>query len=99
MLTSNTVIPNLVIGSGPTGYATALSLLDQGKTVYVIDPNVPLFPTTPLTTSVSAQKALFGSREMYTVSRMAHLDGKLWGIPYSEVRGGLSTTWGAGLQV
>jgi len=99
VLTSNTVIPNLVIGSGPTGYATALSLLDQGKTVYVIDPNVPLFPTTPLTTSVSAQKALFGSREMYTVSKMAHLDGKLWGIPYSEVRGGLSTTWGAGLQV
>lgn len=99
MLSKDSLIPNIVIGSGPTGYATALSLLDQGKTVFIIDPSLPLFPITPNSSQVSAQKGLFGSLEMYKLSPLAQLTGATSGIAYSEVRGGLSTTWGAGLQV
>lgn len=94
------MIENLVIGSGPTGYATALSLLDRGKTVHVIDGGLNLFPAELATKrSVTAQKTLFGSGQMYTVSQSAGLQDEISQIPYSEVRGGLSSTWGAGLQV
>ena len=99
MHSPDSIISHLVIGSGPTGYATALSLLDQGKEVSVLDPNRPLFPSSLGEKRVSAQKSLFNSHEMYKVSSLSKLEGTIWGIPYSEVRGGLSTTWGAGLQV
>jgi ferredoxin len=99
MHSPNSIIAHLVIGSGPTGYATALSLLDQGKEVSVLDPNRTLFPSSNGEKKVSAQKSVFNSHEMYAVSSLSKLEGAIWGIPYSEVRGGLSTTWGAGLQV
>ena len=99
MLSVDSTIVNLVIGSGPTGYATVLSLLDQGKKVFLIDPALPLFPSSSDSFQVTAQKGLFGSTEMYRVSWLSRLKGATRGIPYSEARGGLSTTWGAGLQV
>jgi hypothetical protein len=99
VLPTDALVPNLVIGSGPTGFATALGLLDQGKTVFVIDPTLPLFPDTQANSEISAQKGLFGSHEMYKVSPISRIRGTTHGIPYSEARGGLSTTWGAGLQV
>lgn len=93
------IIENLVIGSGPTGYATVLSLLDQGKKVHVIDAGLNLFPAQSARKNVTAEKSLFGSMQMYTITNSAGFKDDISQIPYSEVRGGLSTTWGAGLQV
>lgn len=92
-------IAHLVVGSGPAGFATALSLLDAGETVFVIDPNRSMHSNNKNVRPVSAQKSFFGSTEMYEMSDLAKLTGATSGIPYSEVRGGLSSTWGAGLQV
>jgi GMC oxidoreductase len=96
---TNSPIAHLVVGSGPTGYAAALSLLDAGETVFVIDPKRPVFPSGMSGESISAQKNLFGSTEMYRVGESSRIVGEATGIPYSETRGGLSATWGAGLQV
>ena len=94
-------MPGIKIKSpSASGYATALSLLDQGKSVHVIDAGLNLFPA-QLTTdkNITAQKSLFGSKQMYTITKSAGFQDEISQIPYSEVRGGLSTTWGAGLQV
>jgi ferredoxin len=90
-----------VIGSGPTGLATALYLLSKGVVVELIDPwNEPIDSGTSIEMTDSdvsriAKKLKFGSGAMYEYPNNLIRKETNLNYPLSQTIGGLSTVWGA----
>jgi choline dehydrogenase-like flavoprotein len=90
---------DLVIGSGPTGWAAALAVAEAGRTPLVVD-----FGAAPALAAASYDKAstlaLKGDISRlrvfdYPRGLVASRDAKQ--LPLSSARGGLSSIWGAGI--
>jgi choline dehydrogenase-like flavoprotein len=90
---------DVVIGSGPSGYAAALALSRSGRSPAVVDfgPS-PDFDAAGIVKSSSIAMKGEESRQrvfQYPRSLVASRDGAQ--LPLSSARGGLSRIWGAGI--
>ena len=90
---------DVVIGSGPCGYAAAKAIIDAGRHPLVID-----FGSDPASSGAQIGKsATFAMKSDvgrtlvfgYPQQLITSADGKH--LPLSNARGGLSTIWGAGI--
>lgn len=95
------VVADLVIGSGPTGYAAALALSHVGRVPVVVDfgetPNVEQSRIHRRSTAVLKGDGERARVFDYPTDLVESHDGKQ--LPLSSARGGLSTIWGAGILV
>jgi ferredoxin len=96
---------HVVIGTGPAGWASAITLIQNGIKPLVIDiagqdsDNLKRFSPSSVANSGLAKKGSFGSTSMYnypTVDKIVfeNLDS----IPLSSEMGGLSNVWGSNIQ-
>lgn len=101
MSNSRVHLENVIVGSGPTAWATALGLLEKGDFPTLID-----FGPDPWSSSSrisrSSKPALKGSSSSdelfaYPASLVASADKEY--LPLTSARGGLSQIWGAGVLV
>lgn len=87
-------IPDLVIGSGPTGYAAVLALLAAGRPAAVLDfgsnPAVTVPPRQGIATKPDPR-----SLRAFSHPRALIADVEEQALPLSSARGGLSLIWGA----
>ena len=93
-------VADLVIGSGPTGFAAALGVLSRGGHPAIIDFGVGSFspPKERVGSSQLAEKGAPGLLRLslaYPSSLVSADDGGT--LPVSATRGGLSRVWGAGV--
>lgn len=90
----NEVAPDLIIGSGPTGYAAALALVSSGRPALLMDFGDDLDAVRSPSGSIASKpdprsaRALFHPRSLIAATDRAPL-------PLSSARGGLSLIWGA----
>lgn len=87
-------IPDLIIGSGPTGYAAALALADGGSPSVVMD-----FGEEPAS-SASPNRSIASKPDPRSARALSHPRSLIATagtdpLPLSSARGGLSLIWGA----
>jgi len=90
---------DVVVGSGPTGFAAALALIQSGRSPVVVDCSLSPAYSLPKCSGSSrlalktdsARLGLFG----YPRTLVTSADGRQ--LPLSSARGGLGTIWGAGI--
>ncbi len=89
----------VVVGSGPTGFATTLALVQSGRMPTVVDCGVSPAYSLPHYSKSSklALKADPVRRGVFAYPRslVTSVDGRQ--LPLSSARGGLATIWGAGI--
>jgi len=86
-----------IIGAGPTGYTAAITALDLGFEVELIDPWK--FAEPILDGQINFEtKSRFGSVEMYDYPSKYLNSSDNHNLGASSVVGGFSTVWGAGLS-
>lgn len=89
-------IPDLIVGSGPTGFAAALALADTGASSVVMD-----FGDEP-TFSASARRSIASKPDSRSAQALSHPRSLIATagtdpLPLSSARGGLSLIWGAAI--
>jgi len=95
----NVLNSDVIIGSGPTGYATAIGLIQLGRKPIVVDFGQAYLPQRSRIVRAPSI-AMKGEEDRSNVFYYPHSmitsedDGHL---PISSARGGLSNLWGAGL--
>jgi len=95
------VATDVVIGSGPSGYAAALGIIHAGRVPIVVDFGLdPQFDSATLSqASTIAMKGEESRARVFQYPRtwLSSRDGAQ--LPASSARGGLSNIWGAGILV
>jgi len=90
----------LIVGSGPSAWATCVSILESNQKDYslsFIDPSVRFVSVEKATIDTPISKNLFGSNHLYAKPD-PHLEFD--GITnLSYAKGGLSNVWGAGIRL
>lgn len=87
-------LPDLIIGSGPNGFAAALALVSSGRRAVVMDFGDELDAVRPQARSIASKpdprsaRAFFHPRSLVSATDESPL-------PLSSARGGLSLIWGA----
>ena len=96
------IAEDVVIGSGPTGWAACMGVWSRGGRPLVIDVGYTANSRTGesvIRNPTVKSKTLFGSEHMYTFPlKELQLLPPEGVIPLSGALGGLSTVWGAGIQ-
>lgn len=87
-------IPDLIVGSGPTGYAAALALTTAGRSAVVMDFGADPASTAPSLHTIASKP---DPRSEQALSHPRSLVSGATGrsLPLSSARGGLSLVWGA----
>ncbi len=87
-------IPDLIIGSGPTGYAAALALSALGDPAVVMDFGTDLDVVRSPHGSIASKPDPRTARALFHPRSLVSATGEI-PLPISSARGGLSLIWGA----
>lgn len=87
-------LPDLIIGSGPTGYAAALALISAGEPAVLMDFGDELDFVRPPLRSIVSKPDPRSARALSYPRSLVSTPGEI-PLPLSSARGGLSLIWGA----
>ena len=87
-------LSDLIIGSGPTGYAAALALVSAGEPAVLMDFGDELDLVRPPLRSIASKPDPRSARALTYPRSLVSTPGEI-PLPLSSARGGLSLIWGA----